>query len=62
MSGYIDPCNYLASPRSTDPTVIIREKDIAIGHLLRLLAQREAEIQERERFIGELLRELAGIK
>lgn len=45
----------------TDLQAIIRERDLAIGYLRREIEQLEAELQNRERFIAELLAELAGI-
>jgi hypothetical protein len=63
MTGtYTDVCDYRPSPRSTDPRDIIQEKDIAIRWLKGQLDLREAEIQEREQFIGQLLQELSGIE
>jgi hypothetical protein len=59
--SYIDIDEYVSTPRTTDPAEIIAEKNIAIGYLARLLAERDAELAERERFIGALLAELSGI-
>jgi hypothetical protein len=60
MNGFVDVCNYQPSPRSTDPADIISEKELAIRWLRSELEAREATIAERERFIGELLREIVG--
>lgn len=55
------PFPYVASPRTTDPDAIIREKDIVIrwqgGEIRRI----QAELADREAFISELTQELASI-
>jgi hypothetical protein len=46
---------YLASPPTTDPAKLLREKDIQIRHLKALLAEADDEIAKRERVIGALI-------
>jgi hypothetical protein len=61
MSGYTDPCDYATSPRSTDPVELLEEEQIRSRWLRQLLAERDTELAERERIVGALLVELAGI-
>jgi hypothetical protein len=40
----------------------LRERDITIRYLKRELERAEAEVEDRERLVGELHQELAGIQ
>lgn len=53
---------YIPSPPATDPAILLREERIRTRHLRRELARAEAEVADRERFIGELLQELASLQ
>lgn len=57
--SFIDVCNYQPSPRSTDSTDIICEKDIAIRWLIRELDEANETLARRERMIGQLLTEIS---
>lgn len=59
--GQTMTAEYVASPRTEDPADLLRESDIAIRSLLQQLEDTEALLVEREAYIGELLRELAGV-
>lgn len=51
--------DYVASPPTTDPAKLLREKDIAIGFLLGECDRMEGEVAAREETIQELMIDLA---
>jgi hypothetical protein len=61
VSGYIDVDDYESSTRSTDPVELLAEKDVAIGYLLGVIRERDAEIERLEGEVNHAYRELAGL-
>lgn len=58
MSTYVDVADYIASPRSADPVILLAEARIRTRYLCRLLDERDAELADRERLIGELVADI----
>jgi hypothetical protein len=46
---------YISTPRSTDPAELLAEERLRSWWLRQLVAQRDAELADREQFISDLL-------
>ncbi|OBB57952.1 hypothetical protein A5757_19240 [Mycobacterium sp. 852013-51886_SCH5428379] len=60
MTGYIKPSDYAASPRSTDPAVLLREERIRSRYLREQLDAADNEIAARERLVNQMYAEAAA--
>jgi hypothetical protein len=60
VTGYTALEDYVATPRSTDPATLLRERSIAIRWLLSQLDAADDVIADREKQINDLYVELLG--
>ncbi len=62
MTAPIQPADYIASPPTTDPVKLLREREIAIRYLKSEIDCLEGELVDRANYISELTQELADTR